>query len=244
MTNISYVSLSQATALERDLNMTAHNLANASTAGFKAIKPLFESVDHDVQGHDMSFVLDKGNYLDLRNGALVQTGNPFDIALSGEGWFSFKLENGDTGYSRHGRLLVDVDGQLKTATGRPLLDAGGAPVQLPEDIGASVQITTGGTITNAEGAVLGNIGVLNIEQGARMLPLGGGMYQLPEGAAAPQQAENAVIKQGFVEQSNVQAVLEMTRLIDIQRSYENSVKLMNQDDDLRKTAVQRLGRTV
>ena len=70
------------------------------------------------------------------------------------------------------------------------------------------------------------------------------MYQLPEGAAAPQQAENAVIKQGFVEQSNVQAVLEMTRMIDIQRSYENSVKLMNQDDDLRKTAVQRLGRTV
>jgi flagellar basal-body rod protein FlgF len=75
-----------------------------------------------------------------------------------------------------------------------------------------------------------------------MFPLGGGMYQLPDNAAPPQQAEDPTIKQGFIESSNVEAVLEMTRLIDIQRAYENSVKLMNKDDDLTKTAIQRLGR--
>ena len=76
-----------------------------------------------------------------------------------------------------------------------------------------------------------------------MLPLGGGMYVLPGNAAAPQPATDPKVKQGFVENSNVEAVLEMTRLIDIQRAYENSIKPLNQDDDLTKTAIQRLGRS-
>ncbi len=242
MSNIGYVSLSQATALERSLSMTAHNLANASTAGYKAMHPLFDSVDDKSTDQGISYVVDKGSYLDLSGGALTPTGNPFDIAISGEGWFSFQLESGDTGYSRHGQLVVDVDGQLKTSTGLPLLDAGGGPVTLPDDVGQDVVITTGGTITDLAGAVLGTIGVLTIEQEARMMPLGGGMYQLPINGAAPQQSEDPKVKQGFVESSNVQAVLEMTRLIDIQRAYENSVKLMNEDDNLTKTAIQRLGR--
>lgn len=242
MNNIGFVSLSQATALERSLNMTAHNLSNASSAGYKAMHPLLKAVDDSSTGDSISYVVDKGSYLDLSGGALTPTKNPFDIALSGEGWFSFQLEGGETGYSRHGQLVLDVDGQLKTSTGRPLLDAGGGPVTLPDDIGQEVIITTGGTITDSEGAVLGAIGVLTIEQEARMMSLGGGMYQLPSNAAAPQQAENPKVKQGFVESSNVQAVLEMTRLIDIQRAYENSVKLMNEGDNLTKTAVERLGR--
>ncbi|SFE86197.1 flagellar basal-body rod protein FlgF [Sulfitobacter brevis] len=241
MTNISYVSLSQATALERSLNMTAHNLANASTAGYKAIHPIYESVADQGGTREISYVRDKGTYLDLADGALVPTGNPLDIALSGEGWMAFQLDNGDTGYSRHGRLIVDVDGQLKTAAGRPLLDAGGGPVTIPQDIGQDITITAGGTITDRSGAILGTIGVVGIPQSAQMQPLGGGMYQLPAGAGGPEQLANPTIKQGFVESSNVEAVLEMTRLIDIQRAYENSVKLMSQDDDLTKTAIQRMG---
>lgn len=241
MTNISYVSLSQATALERTLNMTAHNIANSNTAGFKAIHPLFESVEDTSTNSEISFVRERGTYLDLTDGALVPTGNPLDIALTGEGWFSFQLDEGQTGYSRHGKMVIDVDGQLKTTAGRPLLGAGGGPVVLPDDVGQNVTITADGTVTNAEGAVLANIGVLTIEQGADLLPLGGGMYQLPDGAAAPQPTVNPTVKQGFVESSNVQAVLEMTRLIDVQRAYENSVKLMTQDDELTKTAIQRLG---
>jgi flagellar basal-body rod protein FlgF len=242
MSNIGYVSLSQATALERSMNMTAHNLSNVSTAGYKAMHPLFETVDDNSNGDGISYVVDRGSYLDLSGGSLSPTGNPFDIAISGEGWFSFQLEGGQTGYSRHGQLVVDADGQLKTSAGRALLDAGGGPIILPDDIGQNVIITKGGAITDPDGAILGAIGVLTIEQGARMFPLGGGMYQLPDNAATPQQAEDPTIKQGFIESSNVEAVLEMTRLIDIQRAYENSVKLMNKDDDLTKTAIQRLGR--
>lgn len=243
MTNISYVSLSQATALERNLNMTAHNLANASTAGYKAMHPLLESVEDKSTSREISYVQDRGSYLDLSSGTMIPTGNPFDVAISGEGWMAFQLENGETGYSRHGRFVADADGQLKTAAGRPVLDVGGGPITLPEGVGSDVTITSSGVITDSAGAILGTIGVLSIEQGARMLPLGGGMYQIPANAAAPQPATDPKIKQGFVENSNVEAVLEMTRLIDIQRAYENSVKLMNQDDDLTKTAIQRMGRS-
>ncbi|MDF3414809.1 flagellar hook basal-body protein [Sulfitobacter sp. M57] len=242
MSNIGYVSLSQATALERSMNMTAHNLANATTSGYKAINPLLESVESNSIDEGISYVVDKGTYLDLSNGPLTPTGNPLDVAVSGPGWLSFQLEGGGTGYSRHGQLVVDADGQLKTSTGLALLDGGGGPVTLPEDIGQNVVITTDGAITDPDGVVLGTIGVFNIEQEARMTPLGGGMYQLPGDAAAPQESEDPKIKQGFVEGSNVQAVMEMTRLIDIQRAYENSVRLMTADDTLTKTSIQRLGR--
>ena len=82
MSNISNVSLSQATALERSLSMTAHNIANANTAGYKAIQPLFESIDHEVGAENVSFVLDRGSYLDLNKGALMPTGNPLGCPSS------------------------------------------------------------------------------------------------------------------------------------------------------------------
>tara|TARA_R110000765_G_scaffold85198_3_gene164412 strand:- start:2550 stop:3281 length:732 start_codon:yes stop_codon:yes gene_type:complete len=242
MTNITYVSLSQATALARNMDSTAHNLANASTSGYKAIHPLIESVPDGSGDSSVSYVRDKGTYLELESGPLTPTGNPLDIAISGEGWLTYQLPGGETGYSRHGRLVVDVDGQLKTSGGMPLLGAGGGPVQLPDDVGDNVVISTGGTLTNQAGAVLGSIAVVTIDDAAAMLPIGGGMYQLPADAGVPQQSVAPIIKQGFVEGSNVKAVLEMTRLIDIQRAYDNAVKLMGSDDDLTRTAIQKLGR--
>ena len=241
MSNITYVSLSQATALKRSLNMTAHNLANASTAGYKSSHPLFASVDDNSTDRGISYVQDNGTYLELAEGALVPTGNPLDIGLRGQGWLTFALKSGETGYSRHGQLVLDAEGQLMTARGDVLLDASGGPISLPDGVGQNVIITSDGTITDQQGTVLGAIGVVTIEQGAKMLPLGGGMYSIPRNTAAPQLAENPKVMQGFVETSNVEAVLEMTRLIDIQRAYENAVKLMNQDDDLTKKAIQRLG---
>ena len=242
MTNITYVSLSQATALARNMDSTAHNLANSSTSGYKAIHPLIESVPDGNGDSSVSYVRDKGTYLELESGPLTPTGNPFDIAISGEGWLAYQLPGGGTGYSRHGSLVVDVDGQLKTSGGMPLLGIGGGPVQLPDDVGDDVLISTGGTLTNPAGAVLGSIAVVTIDDAAAMLPIGGGMYQLPADAGVPQQSVAPIIKQGFVEGSNVKAVLEMTRLIDIQRAYDNAVKLMGSDDDLTRTAIQKLGR--
>jgi flagellar basal-body rod protein FlgF len=242
MNATGYVSLSRAAALERSMNMTAHNLANLNTAGFKAINPLLETVNEQGPEGGVSYVLDKGNYLDLRDGDFVPTGNPFDLAVTNDAWFTYALPDGGTGYSRDGRLVLDIDGQLKNASGFALLDEGGAPILLPGDLGESVIVGPDGTLTDVEGVDLGRIGVVNIEDAARLEPLGAGLYALPEGAADPDQAEAPALRQGYIEQSNVAAVLEMTRLIDIQRAYENSTKLMTEENDLTRSAIERLGR--
>lgn len=241
MGSVSYVSLSKATALERSMNMTAHNLANSSTSGFKAMKPMLETVNSPSQGDNISFVQDSGSYLDMSKGTLLPTGNPLDLAIAGEGWFSFELEQGGVGYGRHGQLAVDAEGQVRTSTGHSLLDAGGGPVVLPGEVGSNVSIASDGTIVSDAGAILGTIGVFDIPNGQDMNPLGGGTYALPPGRPAPELMEEGGIMQGFVEASNVQAVVEMTRLIDIQRAYENAITLMNEDDKLTRTAVERLG---
>ena len=241
MGSVSYVSLSKATALERSMNMTAHNLANSSTSGFYSMNPLLETVDSPSQGGNVSFGEDSGPYLDMSKGTLLPTGNPLDLAIAGEGWFSFELEQGGVGYGRHGQLAVDAEGQVRTTGGHSLLDAGGGPVVLPGEVGANVSIASDGTIVDATGAILGTVGVFDIPNGKDLIPLGGGTYALPPGRPAPEVLEDGGIMQGFVETSNVQAVVEMTRLIDIQRAYENAITLMNEDDKLTRNAVERLG---
>lgn len=245
MGSTSYVSLSLATALEKSLDATSHNLANASTAGFKAFRPLFEAVEATPEGSDadpVSYVQDGGSYLDSAQGAVVPTGNPLDIALSGDGWLGFEAPNGQTAYSRNGRLVVDVEGRLTSSSGQAILDAGGAPIVLPNDVGQNIEISPDGTITSGDGAVLGRVGLFDVDSESLMQPIGNGLYISPLAADVPPPAENVRVAQGFVETSNVSPVIEMTRMIDIQRAYEKSIRLMDESNELTKQVVQRLGR--
>ena len=245
MGNADYVSLSLATALQRSMDMAAHNMANASTAGYKAMQPLFEAVQPEG-GDDMavSYVEDRGGFMNDTQGALVASGNPLDVALSGPGWLSYQSEAGATAYGRDGRLTVNSDGQLATLSGAPVLNRGGAPINLPEALGQDITISEDGTITDGAGAVLGQIGIFRVADVNKLIPIGGGLY-LHDGAGggvAPD-AETE-LAQGFIEQSNVQPVVEMTRLMDIQRAYERAAKLMSDSSDLTRQAIQRLGRVV
>lgn len=246
MSNIGNVSLSLATTLERSLDATAHNLANAGTAGYKAVRPVFEAiVPKAILGSSdrVSFVQDKGNYLDVSQGTLLPTGNPLDIAVSGNGWLGFEAEGGQTAYGRHGQLIVDVEGRLQTSSGRAVLDAGGAAVILPADVGSDIAIAGDGTITDSQGNQIGQIGMFDVSSDTNMNPIGNGVYLSPLGAQAARAAENSTISQGFIESSNVQSVVEMTRMIDIQRAYEGAVRLMEEDDQLTRQVIQRLGRS-
>lgn len=243
MGNSAYVSLSHATALERSLNLSAHNLANASTAGYKAVQPVFHVETHGGSGEltTLNFVQDKGVYLDQTQGALTRTDNPGDLAISGSGWFGFDV-GGGVAYSRFGQLVVDVDGQLVTAAGQAILDPDGGPVVLPNDAGSAFSIAGDGTITDQNGDNIGQVGVFIVEDPSALTPIGRGMYADPTGGANLEPDETSTIAQGFIEGSNVEAVLEMTRLIDIQRAYEHSVTLMKEESELTKQAIQRLGR--
>lgn len=247
MGTTSYVSISLATALERSLDLAAHNMANASTAGYKAQHPLLEAVDPSNSGDEtqaVSFVKDNGIYVDLTQGALVQTGNSLDIAVTGQGWLGYQTEDGQTAYGRDGRLSVDADGQLVNLAGNPVVDEGGAPINIPQDVAHLVQIAQDGTLTDQNGGTLGRIGLFNVPSFASASPLGNGLFLPHPGAAAPTPVENAQFAQGFIEQSNVKPVVEMIHLMDIQRAYERATHLMTDENELTKQAIQRLGRVV
>ena len=247
MGTLSYVSISLATALQRSLDMAAHNMANASTAGYKAQHPLLEATDPTNSSDPteaVSFVQDKGLYVDLTQGSLVQTGNTLDVAVTGGGWMGYQTEDGQTAYGRDGRLAVDAEGQLVNVAGNPVVDDAGAPIVVPQETAHLVQIAQDGTITDQNGGAIGRIGLFNVPNFASATPLGNGLHLPHPQAAAPTPFENGQFAQGFIEQSNVKPVVEMIHLMDIQRAYERATQLMTDDNELSKQAIQRLGRVV
>ncbi len=152
MDNSTYVALSQMTALERQLDVTANNLANANSNGFKSERVLFESYLHqnerDDLGEGTNFVLDSGSYVDARQGALTRTDNPLDVAISGKGWFAYQSDTGQTAYGRDGNFVLDDQGRMMTLSGAQVLDAGGAPITLPPDVAGSLSIASDGTMSS------------------------------------------------------------------------------------------------
>ncbi|MDC0739461.1 flagellar hook-basal body complex protein [Cognatishimia sp. SS12] len=245
MGTTNYVSLSLATALERSIDLAAHNMANASTAGYKTSHPLLEAVDPANTGDDttaVNYVKDKGVYVDMTQGALLPTGNPLDIAVTGTSWLGYETAGGQTAYGRDGRLTIDTEGRLVTMGGSPVVDISGAPITIPAETGQSVTIALDGTITDQNGGTIGRIGLFQVSDPSAMEALGNGLFLAPQGGA--EGTEEGTIAQGYIEQSNVKPVVEMIHLMDIQRAYERAVKLMNEENDLTKQAIQRLGRVV
>lgn len=247
MESVNYVSLSVASALRRSMDTTAHNIANASTFGYKSSQSLHEAVQQDgPAGPDesISYVRDNGTYVDTSQGALVQTNNPLDVSISGPGWFGFATEGGQVAYGRDGRFAVTTQGQMVTMSGVPVVDPNGAPINIPPEVAGELVIAQDGTLVSPEGDNLGQIGIFQVNSVNAMTAIGGGMFLPPVGAEAAGPDETSQLMQGYLEQSNVQPVIEMTRLVDIQRAYERAVKLMGEDNDLTKQLIQRLGRAV
>lgn len=247
MDNTVYVALSQMTALERQIDVTANNLANANSHGFKAERVLFESYLHNDGDGDAAggtnFVIDRGSYVDQTQGALTLTGNPLDVALNGDGWFGYRTEDGGTAYGRDGRFVTDDQGRLMTLAGAQVLDIGGAPVALPPDVAGDVQISGDGTISTLAGGVLGRLGVFELRDLQSYERIGEGMLMPPPGQAADAVPDTTTgFVQGSIESSNVNAVAEVTRLMQIQQAYQRAINLVNSEDDLKKNLLSRIGR--
>jgi flagellar basal-body rod protein FlgF len=244
MDTISHVALSLAAAMRREMNVTANNIANANTSGFRSERVAFETFldAGGAPGDDSDFVIDAGSYVDMRPGALASTGNPLDVALNGPGWFAYRAEDGRTAYGRDGRFMVDGEGNLVTVTGAQVLDAGGGPIGVPPDAGA-VEIAPDGTLSSEAGVPLARIGVFDLPAIQRFERLGGGLFVPPEGeGAGAVPAVGTRVVQGALEQSNVQPIVEMTRLMDIQKAYERATQLTRTHDELARDAIRRIGR--
>jgi flagellar basal-body rod protein FlgF len=248
MENALLIGLSRQATLERQLDVISNNVANVNTTGYKADTTLFEQFlmpgaheDNFVGGdRRISFVQDRGTFHDFAQGAAEQTKNPLDLAIDGSGFLVVQTPGGER-YTRDGGLQLNNQGQLVTVAGNPVLGTGGPIVFQPTD--HDINITPDGTITVVEGngrtdSIRGKLRVVNFPEAQKMLKEGFNLYAAGEGSAQPDLKSE--LRQGFIEKSNVNAVAEMSRMIEVTRTYTQISTLLQQQADLHKTAIQQL----
>jgi flagellar basal-body rod protein FlgF len=233
-----YVALSSQIALERRLDTIADNVANASTIGFRATGVKFEDVVSGSGPQSVSFASSGNTYLSGAHGAMTETGNPFDFAIQGDAWFAIDTPVG-TVMTRDGRFSMNENGELMSIEGHPVLDAGGAPIQLdprngPPKAGADGSLRQGDQLVGA-------IGLYNFDPGQNFVRYGNSGI-VPARTPEPVTDRSDVgVAQGFLEESNVNPMLEMTRLIMVQRAFENTAALMRQIGSSTEDAIKTLG---
>jgi flagellar basal-body rod protein FlgF len=248
MENTLLIGLSRQTILERQLDVIANNVANVNTAGFKADASLFEEYlmsgaheDNFVGGdRRVSYVQDRGTYRDLSQGTTEQTKNPLDVAIDGGGYLVVQTAGGER-YTRDGGLQLNSQGQLVTVAGDPVLGTSGPIVFQPTD--HDINVAEDGTITVLEAngrtdALRGKLRLVSFADAQKILKEGSNLYSAGEGAA--QADTKSMVRQGFLEKSNVSAVGEMSRMIEVTRAYTQISTLLQQESDLHKTAIEKL----
>lgn len=245
----SYVLLSHEQALRRRLDITANNMANSSTAGFKREQPLFHdyveggSADNaagSVNGAERTaFVLDYGATHNSAAGTFTPTSNPLDVMIDGPGYLSVQTLDGSTAYTRAGYLKISASGDLVTANSQPLLGDGGRPINIPADDQSSVTIAADGSVMGKQG-VLGRLTVTVFDE-ANVTPRGDGLMSGENGQVVA--AAETKLKTGGIEASNVQPIAETTAMVDILRAYQSSQAISQSINDMRSRAIDRLSRS-
>ncbi len=241
MDNALYVGLSRQLTLQRQLDVTANNLANLDTAGFKVEQLMLQSDPlRPAQGGSrldpIRYVIDDGVARAFTPGALEKTGGPLDMAVQGDGFFQVQTPQG-VRYTRDGRFSLDAQNRLTTQAGDPVLDASGSPITLDPKKG-DVGIAKTGRVSQG-GQSLGRIGVMRFANLSGLSKEGDGLLSSAE---TPTAAADAGVAQGYLERSNVQPVAEVTHLVEINRAYERISNLLTSAHDLSRSAIQRLGK--
>lgn len=232
------VALSAQLAMEKRLETIANNIANSRTAGFRAEEVKFEQLVSRTAGEPVSFASEGETYLSTRSGELTLTGNPLDLAASGEGYFAFQGPNGPV-YTRDGRMRINADGGLETMNGYAVLDVGGAPLQINPNAGP-ISVARDGMITQ-NGQQIGAVGLFAMPAGAQLSRFENSGV-IPDRAAVPVvDFQNAGMVQGFVEGSNVNPVMEISRLIALQRAFDSAANLVQGSERSLDEAVKSLG---
>lgn len=239
--NAQLIGLSRQIALRRQMDVVANNMANINTTGFKAEEILFEEYvmpvarDRDFLGVDqpLSYVQDWATRHDLNAGAIVPTGNDLDIALMGDGFLAVETAAGER-WTRAGSLQLDMTGALVDLNGNPVLGERGPIVFNPDE--TDITIAADGAISTSEGP----------KDRLRIVEFANPQVLTREGAnlwagGEPQAATGTSVIQGSIEHSNVSGVTEMAEMIRVQRAYESISGIMRQQDEMRRSAIQRLG---
>ncbi|QCO55326.1 flagellar hook-basal body complex protein [Pseudorhodobacter turbinis] len=231
-----YTTLTRQAGLMREMQVVAHNIANISTTGFRREGVIFsEHVTRMDDAPSLSMANGNNRHMDLRQAGLSQTGAAFDFAIQGEGFFLLETPQGQA-MTRAGSFTPSAEGELVNNDGHRLLDLGGAPIFVPPDAGP-VALSSDGTLS-ANGQPLAQIGLWQPADPLKMTHQGGTLFVSDD--IAP--SEDATILQGFLEESNVNPISEIARMIAVQRAYELGQGFMEKEDERMRSVTQTLGR--
>ena len=233
-----YVATATQRNIEKQLVVVANNIANSNTVGFRAESIDFNSLISTTAKDPVHFPVVAGMRASYEQGALVETGNPYDVAISGDGWFAITTPAG-TAYTRDGRLEVNPFGELQTLEGFPVLDSGEAPIQLDPSAGVPTIHPDGRIEQN--GSQVASLGLFEITKENMT-----GRYtntsfftNVPATPIAP--GTDTTITQRYVESSNVNAVKEMAHLMTITQAFESATALIGRADDTLSKSINELG---
>jgi len=239
MDNALYTTLARQSGLLRETQNIANNIANVSTGGFRRESIVFSEFVNTLGRDDPALSMATANvhFTSQEQGALTQTGGTFDFAIEGEGFFMVEGPNGPL-LTRAGAFTPSEQGELVTPDGLRLLDAGGAPVFAPPDARA-VSLAADGTLT-ADGRPITQLGLFLPANPTDLAHRDGVRFHAPGGVAPV--IEGAVILQGFIESSNVDAITEIARLIEVQRAYEMGQTFLEKEDERMRSIFRTIGR--
>lgn len=243
MDNSLYVGLSKEMVLQRQMDIISNNIANADTTAFK-VESLAEAEDPQAPAFTLGgpqpvkFVMPNGVIRDFGQGSLRTTGAPLDVAIDGEGFFQLQTPAGPR-YTRDGHFRMDDTGRLVTAGGQPVLDDGGGEITLDPTKGG-VTISTDGVVTQG-GQRIAKLGVVTFANLSTLEKVGDNLMQNTSNQT-PQPATDVKLRQGMLEGSNVNPILEITQMIEVSRAYEQVANMINSQAQLSTQAIQSLGK--
>ncbi|HUZ62221.1 MAG TPA: flagellar hook basal-body protein [Acetobacteraceae bacterium] len=238
----TYIATSRLVAQSHAMDVIANNIANADTPGFKAGRMLFSDwlsrqtgARTPAGGQTLAYTQDRATWLDMRPGTLQQTGNPLDLALGGNGFFTVQTGNG-LRLTRAGRFGLLPDGTVADSAGNPLLDTAGRPIQIDTTTDTGLAIASDGTISSRAG-VVGRIAVVRPQDPMRLKAEGSQLFAANTPILA---VSTPRIVQGALEESNIQPVKELTRMMNDSQQFQFVVQFVQAEDTRRQSAIDKI----
>lgn len=241
MDNTTYIALSRQQALWNQLEVVANNLANVNTTGFKGTDVLFTQYLERVKQDDrtfedkVAFTQDFGLVRNLSQGALNYTGNLYDLSLQGEGYFVTQADGEPEYYTRAGNFTLNENAELVTQEGRRVLGTDGQPIVIPPEVGEVMIQGDGGVINQATAEAIGQIRVVRFDDERLLKQVSGTSFNTVPGQD-PIDIATPKVAQGVLENSNVNGVAEMTRLIALNRAYSDVTRMVEQEHERKRKA--------
>lgn len=234
MDNTKYVALSRQMGLWKQMDIVSNNMANMNTSGFKQDEAIFTSYIVETKKAEgfgqvpVVFTQDFGIFKDFQEGAFQETGNQLDVAIQGDGFFALETTQGER-YTRKGQFSLDYEGKIVTKEGDVLLSENSEPFFIAPGE-KEIYISESGDVSTENG-VIGRLKVVAFADNQKLKKIGNTMFENVEGNTMEVGVADIRIKQRMVEKSNVEPIVEMSKMIKLQRSYEYVQQMIDEEHE-------------